>query len=158
MDAVGGVGEVSVPPRMRQGTGEGVGGASNKLRTTMETMEVGEKVMDEKKAKEVDKTLVDYRNGFNELSRLQMLWTVCHHWPEGARFALNCYKHWAQLLLRQPHGAPVILLSREGVTQGDPLYIVLYGIPPIPWRKSSGMRILLFCLPCTLMMRRFMGW
>ena len=47
-------------------------------------------------------TLVDSRNGFNELSRLEMLWTVRHRWPAGARFAFNCYKHWAQLLLHQP--------------------------------------------------------
>ena len=47
-------------------------------------------------------TLADARNGFNNLSRLEMLWTVRHRWPAGARFAFNCYKHWAQLLLRQP--------------------------------------------------------
>ena len=47
-------------------------------------------------------TLVDSCNGFNELSRLSVLWTVQHRWPAGARFAFNCYKHWAQLLLRQP--------------------------------------------------------
>ena len=29
-------------------------------------------------------TLVDSRNGFNELSRLAMLWTVRHRWPAGA--------------------------------------------------------------------------
>ena len=38
-------------------------------------------------------TLVDAHNGFNELSRLVMLWTVRHRWPDGARFAFNCYKH-----------------------------------------------------------------
>ena len=41
-------------------------------------------------------TLIDARNGFNELSRLAMLWTVPHRWPVGARFALNCYRHCAQ--------------------------------------------------------------
>ena len=46
--------------------------------------------------------LVDARNGFNKLSRLKMLWTVRHRWPDGAWFAFNCYRHWAQLLLRQP--------------------------------------------------------
>ena len=35
------------------------------------------------------KTLVDAHNGFNELSRLAMLWTVRHRWPAGARFAFN---------------------------------------------------------------------
>ena len=40
----------------------------------------------------------------------------------------NCYKHWAQLLLRQTGEPPVTILSREGVTQGDPLSMVLYRI------------------------------
>ena len=34
-------------------------------------------------------TLVYARNGFTELSRLAMLWTVRHHWTAGARFAFN---------------------------------------------------------------------
>ena len=37
-------------------------------------------------------TPVDDRNGFNDLSRLGMLWKVRHRWPEGARFAFNCYR------------------------------------------------------------------
>ena len=73
-------------------------------------------------------TLVDAGNGFNELNRLAMLWTVRHRWPVEARFAFNCYKHWTQLLLRQPGELPVTILSREGVTHGDPLSMVLYGI------------------------------
>ena len=56
-------------------------------------------------------TLVYYRNGFYELSRLAMLWTVRHRWPEGLRFAFNCYRHWAQLLLRKPRYPPVKILS-----------------------------------------------
>ena len=40
-------------------------------------------------------TLVDARNGFNELSRYAMLWTARHRWPKGARFSFNCYKHYA---------------------------------------------------------------
>ena len=47
-------------------------------------------------------TLVDACNGFNKLSRLEIMWTVRHLCPTGARFAFNCYKHWAQLLLRHP--------------------------------------------------------
>ena len=40
-------------------------------------------------------TLVVTHNGFNELSRLEMLWMVRHHWPAGGRFSFRCYKHWA---------------------------------------------------------------
>ena len=47
-------------------------------------------------------TLVDARKSFNKLSRLAMLWTVRHRWLAGARFAFNCYRHWAKLLLSQP--------------------------------------------------------
>ena len=63
-----------------------------------------------------------------------MLWTDHHRWPTGERFKLNFYRHWEKLLLSQPGYAPVIILSREGVTQGDPLSMVLYGITldPLP--------------------------
>ena len=43
--------------------------------------------------------LVDMRNGFNELGRKTMLWTVRHIWATDARFAFNCYRHSAQLIL-----------------------------------------------------------
>ena len=77
-------------------------------------------------------TLVDACNGFNNLSRLTILWTLYHHWPAGARFAINCYRHWAQLLLNRPGDVPFVLLIREGVTQGYPLSVVLYRIALVP--------------------------
>ena len=77
-------------------------------------------------------TLVDARNGFNELSRLTMLWTVRQYLPAGARFTFNCYRYWPQLLLRQPGELPVKILSIEGVTQGDPLSMVWYRITLVP--------------------------
>ena len=81
-------------------------------------------------------TLVDSRNGFHELSRLAMICTMRHRWTVGARFAFNCYRRWAQLLLRQPGDALVILLGREWVTQGDPLSMVLYGITLVPLKED----------------------
>ena len=57
-----------------------------------------------------------------------MLWAVQHRWPDGSRFAFNCYIHWEQLLLRKLGEPPVTILIREGVTQGDPLSMVLYKI------------------------------
>ena len=77
-------------------------------------------------------TLVDARNGFNELRRLVMLWTVRHRWPAGARLTFNCYRHWAQLILCHPGEPPVIILIQEGVTQGYPLLMVLCGINLVP--------------------------
>ena len=56
-------------------------------------------------------TLVAARNGFNEMNHLAILWTVRHRWLAGARFAFNCYRDWAQLLLRQPGEPPVTILS-----------------------------------------------
>ena len=75
---------------------------------------------------------VDACNGFNEISRLVMLWMVRHRWPARVRFLFNCYRHWSQLLLLHPGDTPVILLIREGVTQGDPLLVVLYDITLVP--------------------------
>jgi hypothetical protein len=77
-------------------------------------------------------TLVDARNGFNELSRYAMLWTARHRWPKGARFSFNCYKHYARCLVRNPGCEPSILLSREGVTQGCPQSGILYGLGLLP--------------------------
>jgi hypothetical protein len=77
-------------------------------------------------------TLVDARNGFNKLSRYSMLWTVRHRWPKGARFAFNCYRHYARCIVWNPEDEPSILLSREGVTQGCPQSGILYGIGLLP--------------------------
>ena len=61
-----------------------------------------------------------------------MLWSVRHRWPARARFDFNCYRHWVQLLLCQLGKTPVKFLSREGVTQGDPLSMVLYKTTLVP--------------------------
>ncbi len=73
--------------------------------------------------------LADADNGFNNLSRLNMLWDIRHRWARGSRFAFNMYRHEARLLLRSPGGMePQVLLSKEGVTQGCPLGMILYGV------------------------------
>jgi hypothetical protein len=76
--------------------------------------------------------LVDAMNRLNELARRAMLWTVRHRWAAGARFAFNCYRNSAQLILRRQDQTGYTLLSREGVTQGDPLSMVLYGLTLVP--------------------------
>ena len=76
--------------------------------------------------------LVDARNAFNEMSRAAMLWTVRHEWPSGARFVFNCYKRWAILGIRGQKGSFLVIHSKEGVTQGDPLAMFAYGIGVLP--------------------------
>lgn len=73
--------------------------------------------------------LVDARNAFNEVFRAPMLWNVRHLWPSGSRFAFNMYKHHRILVMR---GWDSYLYSREGVTQGDPLAMLLYAIALLP--------------------------
>jgi len=65
-----------------------------------------------------------------------MFWTVRHRWPSGARFSFNCYRHSAQLVIRRKDCPCSILLSREGVTQGDPLSMVLYGLALVPLAEN----------------------
>ena len=80
--------------------------------------------------------LVDARNAFNEGNRTAILWTVRHLWPSGARFAFNCYRHWAMLVIRGEAGEIDILFSKEGATQGDPLSMIIYGVGMLPLTRS----------------------
>ena len=58
-----------------------------------------------------------------------MLCTVAHRWPKSSRFAFDCYRHFPQLLIRVPGDrTPQIILSKEGVTQGDLMAIPLYEV------------------------------
>ena len=105
---------------------EGEGEGEEDIEGTLMTLGALEFLTQE--AKPSGTTLIDARNGFNKLIRLKMQWTVQQRWLVEERFTFNYYRHWAQLLLRQPGEPPVTVLSREGVTQGDPLSMVLYGI------------------------------
>jgi hypothetical protein len=60
--------------------------------------------------------LVDAANAFNELNGTAMLWTIRHEWPSSARFAFNCYRHWATLLICGKGGTVVLIFSKEGAT------------------------------------------
>ena len=78
--------------------------------------------------------LVDADNAFNSMSRRTMLWTVRHLWPAGCRFVFNMYRHEARLIIRNGAASETIL-SREGVTQGDPLAMFAYGLSVVPLAK-----------------------
>ena len=87
-----------------------------------------------------------------------MLWTVQHLWPAGARFAFNCYRHWAQLLLRHPGELSVTILSKKGITQGEPISMVLYGITLISLAEEPERRIRGSSPRSMPMMRSSMVW
>ena len=62
-----------------------------------------------------------------------MLWAVRYEWPSGAQFTYNCYRHWSTLVVRNTEdGSGHFLHSKEGVTQGDPLAMIAYGIGVLP--------------------------
>jgi hypothetical protein len=70
--------------------------------------------------------LVDARNAFNEGNRTLMLWTTRHEWASEARFIFNCHCHFAMLEIQTGRGLFLILLSKEGITQGDLLAMVMH--------------------------------
>jgi hypothetical protein len=76
--------------------------------------------------------LVDAANAFNAVNRAAALWNARILWPRCARFLFNSYRGFAFLLLQATADTSVILLSREGVTQGDPLSMFLYSIAIMP--------------------------
>ena len=58
-----------------------------------------------------------------------MLWAVRHEWPSGAQFTFNCCHHWATLVIRNTsNGSGHFLHSKEGVTHGDSLDMIAFGI------------------------------
>ena len=89
-----------------EGEGEGEEGGGETLRTLEDLQFLNQE------SEHNGKTLIDARNRFNNLSRLEMLWTVQHCWTAGNTF--NFYRHCAQLLLCQTGEPPVTILSREG--------------------------------------------
>jgi hypothetical protein len=44
----------------------------------------------------------------------------------------DCYKHWSVLVIRGNNGTGVFLFIKKGVTEGDPIRWLLYGIGILP--------------------------
>lgn len=72
-----------------------------------------------------DVLLIYASNAYNSLNRISMFLYVRNLWPRCARFVSNTYRGWPVLVMR---GMLNFILSREGITQGDPLFIYVYAI------------------------------
>ena len=79
---------------------------------------------------------VDSNNEFTDINQVGMLWTVQNLWTYGARFVFNCYRHWSLIVLRNRNTTESILHSREGMTQGDRLTMIVYRIGILPLIKN----------------------
>ena len=77
--------------------------------------------------------LVDATNAFNSVNRVAALWNAQVLWPRCSRYLFNTYRGYASLLLQDGSKS---LLSKEGVTQGDPLSMMLYAVAVLPLIRS----------------------
>ena len=73
--------------------------------------------------------LVDATNAFNSVNRVAALWNTRVLWPRYSRYLFNTYRGYVSLLLQDGIKS---LLSKEGVTQGDPLSMMLYAVAVLP--------------------------
>ena len=76
---------------------------------------------------------VDGRKAFNSVNRLAALWNARILWPQCYRFLFNTYCGYARLFVQ---GSDQVLLSKEGVTQGDPLSMMMYADALLPLIRS----------------------
>jgi hypothetical protein len=72
--------------------------------------------------------LVDADNAFNRLKRTVALLNIRHLCPPLSVILINCYRMPAKLFV----AGGLVLVSEEGVTQGDPLAMVMYGLALLP--------------------------
>ena len=62
-----------------------------------------------------------------------MLWNVRHVWAKGSRFAFNSYRHFNLVIVRRGGGEEAhVILHKNGLSQGDPLAMILYGCALLP--------------------------
>ena len=61
-----------------------------------------------------------------------MLCVDRHKGPSVAQFTFDCYRHWYTLVIRDLEGSGQLFHKKEGVTQGDPLSMIKYGIGVLP--------------------------
>lgn len=85
--------------------------------------------------------MIDAKNAFNSVNRVKGLLSARIHWPRCSRYLFNTYRGYSSLWL---NGSADPILSKEGVTQGDPLSMCFYAVSLIPdpliWKLKSSTR------------------
>ena len=67
------------------------------------------------------------QNTFNKINCVSIVWHKQHHWPSGAQFVFNCYKHDSSLLICHSNGSKFfVIYSKKCATQGDPRFMIVY--------------------------------
>eukprot|EP00957_Ditylum_brightwellii_P079270 6028207-Ditylum_brightwellii.AAC.1 len=73
--------------------------------------------------------LVDVWNASNEMNHQAMLQNMQHFWGAGVWFTFNTSRHQHKLVLR---GHTDLVLSKEEVSQGEPLTMIIYTLALLP--------------------------
>ena len=69
--------------------------------------------------------LVDAQNAFNSVNCMAALCNARILWPQCSRCLFNTYQGYIGLFVQ---GSDQVLLSKEGVTHGDPLLMMMYAV------------------------------
>ena len=77
--------------------------------------------------------LMDASNAFNSVNRAAAIWNSRILWSRSSRYIFNAYQGYAMLFIA---GSKAYILIREGVTQGDPMAMLVYGIAILPLTKK----------------------
>ena len=81
--------------------------------------------------------LVDTQFVFNSVNCITALWNVRVLWQCCSRFSFNSNWGYARLfILESDH----FLLSKRGLTQGDPLSMMLYAVAILPLNHFGGLQ------------------
>ena len=81
--------------------------------------------------------LVDARSAFNELSWYVMLWHCRHACPRTSRLVFNQHRHFNTVIFQNgPGDDPCIILSQEGIAQGNVFGLNIYGVTLTPHTNS----------------------
>ena len=97
--------------------------------------------------------LVDTSNTFNSLDRNAALHNVRHLCPTLSTILINVYRESTELFVDG-----IMLASKEGTRQGDPLAMPMYALATIPLISRMGESLSIVQVWYTLVGQRSVSW